>query len=160
MPCNCPSGFRQTIIGGVCSCTPTLSTAPETCSDSPFYRELTGLPACDNKQTSDVGVWPFSWPRSTDPDIRKIEDNVAEAYGRMQDARARYENARQQGQPTTGDIYVYPRMEEVPPPPLNLPSRADQKANIFNRAFDPKNRKIIVLVIAGFLLFLAVTNAK
>lgn len=58
------------------------------------------------------------------------------------------------------DIYVYPRMEEIPPPPLNVPSRVDQKANIFNRMFDPNKRKIIVLVIAGFLLFLALTNTK
>jgi hypothetical protein len=58
------------------------------------------------------------------------------------------------------DIYVYPRMEETAPPPLNLPSRANQKQNIFNKAFNPTNRKLIVLMIAGFLLFLAVTNAK
>jgi hypothetical protein len=53
---------------------------------------------------------------------------------------------------------LYPRMEEVPGPPLNVPSRANQKANIFNKNFDPKIRKLIVLLIAGFLLFLAAIN--
>lgn len=46
------------------------------------------------------------------------------------------------------------------PPPLNVPSRANQKANIFTKSFDPKTRKIIVLLIAGFLLFLAAIHAE
>lgn len=62
------------------------------------------------------------------------------------------------GQQQPGTVTGYPRQTEVPGPPLNVPSRANQKANIFNRAFDPKKRRFIVLAIAGFLLFLAVTN--
>jgi hypothetical protein len=58
----------------------------------------------------------------------------------------------------SGDDIYYPRMEEVPAPDLHLPSRANQKKNLFNTAFSPVNRKIFVLLIAGFLLFLAVTN--
>lgn len=153
----CPPGYHETvsIYAGrrIVGCTPTLSTAPETCSDSEFYRELTGLPPCG--QSSD------------DDEIRKAEAEVQRTYERMRQAQIAYEQkrARQQGQIPgrrlpDGTIGVYPRMEEVPPPDLNVPSRADQKKNIFNRSFNPTTRKIIVLLIAGFLLLLAATNAK
>jgi len=56
--------------------------------------------------------------------------------------------------PLTG----YPKQTVVEGPPLNVPSRANQKANTFSKIFDPKTRKILVLLIAGFLIFLAATS--
>lgn len=53
---------------------------------------------------------------------------------------------------------LYPRQTEVQGPPLNVPSRANQKANSFSKIFNPKTRKLLVLLIAGFLIFLAATS--
>lgn len=80
--------------------------------------------------------------------IRAQESVVNDRRTEAERARDKYNDARK----------LYPKMTEVPGPPLNVPSRADQKANIFTKAFDPKNRKIIVLVIASFLIFLALIN--
>lgn len=55
-------------------------------------------------------------------------------------------------------IKQYPRQTEVAGPPLNVPSRADQKRNTYSKTFDPKARKIIVLLIAAVLLFLALVS--
>lgn len=85
--------------------------------------------------------------------ILDAESEVANAKKRMDDAFRIY-----QQQKKSTDIFQYPTQTEVPGPPLNVPSRANQKANLFNKAFNPANRKIIVLLIAGFLLFLAITN--
>lgn len=63
-------------------------------------------------------------------------------------------------QPIDRDPFSYPIQTVVQGPPLNVPSRADQKKNTFSKIFDPKTRKVIVLLIAGFLLFLAATNAE
>lgn len=78
----------------------------------------------------------------------------ADAAGAAFYAELERRRAARSGEDTTG----YPTMTEVPGPATNIPSRANQKANLFNKAFDPRNRKIVVLLIAGFLLFLAVTN--
>lgn len=149
----CPPGYSETvsIYAGrrIVGCTPIISNTPETCSDSEFYRNLTGLPPCTQSQ---------------DEETRRAEAEVQNAYERMRRAQIAYEQERdRQGQVQRlpdGSIAVYPRMEEVPGPDLNVPSRANQKQNIFNRSFNPTTRKIIVLLIAGFLLLLAATNAK
>lgn len=62
-----------------------------------------------------------------------------------------------------GDTYHYPTQTIDPNYPyqiLGQVSRANQKANVFTKAFNPANRKIIVLMIAGFLLFIAFTNSR
>lgn len=62
------------------------------------------------------------------------------------------------------DTFGYPTQTDVtkdyPYEILGTISRANQKANIFTKSFDPKQRKIIILLIAGFLIFLAITNAE
>ncbi|HEV7738615.1 MAG TPA: hypothetical protein VGO47_14740 [Chlamydiales bacterium] len=62
------------------------------------------------------------------------------------------------------DVFVYPKQTDVtkdyPYSVLGTISRANQKANIFTKTFNPQTRKIIILLIAGFLLFLAATNAE
>lgn len=76
--------------------------------------------------------------------IRAQESNVNEIRNRQREI--------------DNQIKSYPRQTEVQGPPLRVPSRSDQKKNTFSKAFDPKNRKIIVLLIASFLIFLAFTN--
>lgn len=56
--------------------------------------------------------------------------------------------------PLTG----YPRQTEVQGPPLNVPSRSDQRRNTFSKIFDPTTRKVLVLLIAAFLIFIAATT--
>lgn len=79
--------------------------------------------------------------------IRAAEKDVDAARTQTQKARDAYEQAKS-----------YPKQTEVQGPAINVPSRANQKANIFTNAFDPKKRKIIILVIASFLIFLAFVN--
>lgn len=107
------------------------------------------------QQKQNVGKHNGSRVRCDDANVDPVtqaEREVAAARDRMNAARDVYDRAR------TGDYSQFPTQTEVPGPPLNLPSRANQKQNIFNRAFDPKTRKIIVLLIAGFLLYLALTT--
>lgn len=78
-------------------------------------------------------------------------------------AQEKVVNGNRQASQSAQDAYnrvakLYPKQTVVSGPPLNVPSRASQKANIFTKAFDPKKRKIIVLVITSFLIFLAFIN--
>lgn len=77
-------------------------------------------------------------------------------------ARAQLGNvdAARQAQQQARDAYNrahggYAIMSPGSAPPLNLPSRANQKLNTFSKTFDPKQRRIMVLLIAAVLLFVA-----
>jgi len=79
-----------------------------------------------------------------DSQIRAAEGDVAARRAAQQQAQDAYKN--------------YPRFPTMSPgeaPPLNVPSRADQKKNTFSKVFDPAKRRMIVLLIAGVLLFVA-----
>lgn len=53
---------------------------------------------------------------------------------------------------------LFPRMSPGVAPPLNVPSRANQKVNTFSKVFDPTKRKILILLIASVLLFVAIIS--
>jgi hypothetical protein len=108
-------------------------------------------------------------------DIEKCPKSPQAKYCECYDAAALQSQIRRQQTVVDGnanaitqarDAYLkkrgllYPKMSPADSPPLNVPSRADQKANTFSKVFDPKTRKIIVLLIAGFLLFLATIHAE
>lgn len=134
-----------------------INTGIETCSDSPFYREISGLPPCSGSPV--VCVPTIFSPCDSSSEIleqAQLEQETEAARIRMEKAAGIYETAKR-GQ-RQQDTYHYPSMEEVPGPTLGGPSRADEKKNIFTTAFNPANRKIILLCIAGFLLFLAFSN--
>lgn len=92
--------------------------------------------------------------------VGSLEQQADEAQERFQRAMDAYRNGIRNSK-TINDTYGYPNQTEdknYPYKILGQVSRANQKANIFNKAFNPANRKMIVLMIAGFLLFLAVLN--
>lgn len=84
-------------------------------------------------------------------DDAALRSVIREQENRVADVRTRQERLGQQ-------IRNYPRQTEVQPPPLNVPSRADQKRNTFSKIFDPNKRQIIVLLIAATLLFVALVS--
>jgi hypothetical protein len=60
--------------------------------------------------------------------------------------------------PPTGDTYSYGIITPAPDYPysvLGRTSRADYKRNQLDPTFDPNTRKVLVLLIAGLLLFIA-----
>lgn len=110
------------------------------------YKQVVGISLLGNPTLKCI-------PDDSEQAIIDAEEEVANSKSKMDALRKIYRTAQQ----SQGKVY-YPTQTEIPGPPLNVPSRRDQKANLFNSAFDPKNRKIFVLLIAGFLLFLALTN--
>lgn len=77
--------------------------------------------------------------------IRKAQADVSTAANAASSARQAYHDAVLKQTP-------------IAAPPLNVPSRANQKKNTFSKIFNPQTRKMLVLLIAAFLIFLAVTN--
>lgn len=95
-------------------------------------------------------------------EIQRCPKSPASAYCQCYDAAARRSLERR---PAERDPFAlpdyrtgYPTMSPGDSPPLNVPSRANQKQNTFSKVFDPQKRKIIVLLIAGVLLFIALVS--
>jgi hypothetical protein len=110
-------------------------------------------PTYDDQFFADIGRCPQS-PSTAYCDcyeLAALNSQIRAAEGETEANR----QAMVAAQTAYNQAKLYPRMTEIPAPDLNVPSRANQKKNTYSKIFDPKIRKILVLLIASFLIYLA-----